>query len=70
MRGASAKPAHGARLRAALLPATSQRTASPIFEEKTLKVSFYGSARPRHDFPRLVSLYRAGKLKLDERSTS
>jgi NDMA-dependent alcohol dehydrogenase len=45
---------------------TSLRTASLIFEEKTLKGSFYGSARPRHDFPRLVSLYRAGKLKLDE----
>jgi Zn-dependent alcohol dehydrogenase len=36
------------------------------FEEKTLTGSYFGSARPRDDFPRLFSLYRAGKLKLDE----
>jgi S-(hydroxymethyl)glutathione dehydrogenase/alcohol dehydrogenase len=35
-------------------------------EEKTLKGSYYGSARPREDFPRLMSLYSGGKLKLDE----
>ena len=34
--------------------------------EKTVMGSNYGSARPRHDMPRLLSLYRAGKLKLDE----
>ncbi|MEJ8853603.1 Zn-dependent alcohol dehydrogenase [Variovorax robiniae] len=45
---------------------TTLRTASFAFEEKTLKGSFYGSTRPRHDFPRLVGLYQAGKLKLDE----
>jgi S-(hydroxymethyl)glutathione dehydrogenase/alcohol dehydrogenase len=45
---------------------TTLRTASFAFEEKTLKGSFYGSTRPRYDFPRLVSLYQAGKLKLDE----
>ncbi|WP_256354644.1 zinc-binding dehydrogenase [Variovorax sp. dw_308] len=45
---------------------TTIRTASLAFEEKTLKGSYYGSTRPRHDFPRLVSLYQAGKLKLDE----
>ena len=45
---------------------TSLRTASLVFEEKTLNGSYYGSTRPRHDFPRLVSLYQAGKLKLDE----
>ena len=26
----------------------------------------YGTARPHVDFPRLVSLYKAGQLKLDE----
>lgn len=41
-------------------------TASFAFDEKTIKGCFYGSTRPRHDFPRLVSLYQAGKLKLDE----
>ncbi|MDM0111206.1 Zn-dependent alcohol dehydrogenase [Variovorax sp. J22R133] len=45
---------------------TTLRTASFAFEEKTLKGSFYGSTRPRIDFPRLVALYQAGKLKLDE----
>jgi S-(hydroxymethyl)glutathione dehydrogenase/alcohol dehydrogenase len=36
------------------------------FEEKTLTGSYFGSARPREDFPRLIALYRAGRLKLDE----
>ena len=45
---------------------TSLRTASLVLEEKTIKGSYYGSTRPRFDFPRLVSLYQAGKLKLDE----
>lgn len=45
---------------------TSIRTASLTFEEKTLTGSYFGSARPRQDFPRLLSLYRAGRLKLDE----
>jgi Zn-dependent alcohol dehydrogenase len=26
----------------------------------------YGSARPHIDFPRLLNLYREGRLKLDE----
>ena len=28
--------------------------------------SYFGSARPREDFPRMLALYAAGKLKLDE----
>ena len=28
--------------------------------------SCYGSARPSQDFPRLIGLYRGGRLKLDE----
>jgi NDMA-dependent alcohol dehydrogenase len=39
---------------------------SLVFEERTLTGSIYGSARPRHDIPKLIALYRAGKLKLDE----
>jgi Zn-dependent alcohol dehydrogenase len=34
--------------------------------EKVLTGSYYGSARPELDFPRLIALYRAGHLKLDE----
>jgi Zn-dependent alcohol dehydrogenase len=34
--------------------------------EKTLTGSYYGSARPVQDFPRLIGLYRGGRLKLDE----
>ena len=45
---------------------TTIKTATLAFEEKTLKGSYYGSTRPRYDFPRLVGLYQAGKLKLDE----
>jgi NDMA-dependent alcohol dehydrogenase len=40
------------------------------FTEKVLTGSMYGSARPRVDFPRLLSLYRANRLKLDELVTS
>jgi S-(hydroxymethyl)glutathione dehydrogenase/alcohol dehydrogenase len=45
---------------------TTVRTASLTFEEKTLTGSYFGSARPREDFPRLLALYRARRLKLDE----
>ena len=41
--------------------------ASVVFwGEKIVMGSNYGSARPRFDMPRLLSLYRAGSLKLDE----
>lgn len=45
---------------------TSLRTASLTFEEKTLTGSYFGSARPREDFPKLIAMYQAGRLKLDE----
>ena len=45
---------------------TSVRTASLPFEEKTLTGSYFGSCVPRVDFPRLLALYMAGRLKLDE----
>jgi S-(hydroxymethyl)glutathione dehydrogenase / alcohol dehydrogenase len=34
-------------------------------QEKTIKGSMYGSADVRRDFPRLVALWRAGRLDLD-----
>jgi Zn-dependent alcohol dehydrogenase len=34
--------------------------------ERVVRGSSYGSARTREDLPRLVSLYRAGKLRIDE----
>jgi len=40
--------------------------ARTLIQEKTVMGSFYGSARPHVDFPRLLGLYRAGRLKLDE----
>ncbi len=40
------------------------------FTEKTLMGSMYGSARPSTDFPRLLKLYKARKLKLDELVTA
>jgi Zn-dependent alcohol dehydrogenase len=45
---------------------TSVRTNTLTFEEKVLTGSNFGGARPRHDFPRLLGLYRAKRLKLDE----
>jgi S-(hydroxymethyl)glutathione dehydrogenase / alcohol dehydrogenase len=35
-------------------------------KEKTIKGSYYGSVNPRRDFPMIVDLYLAGKIKLDE----
>jgi Zn-dependent alcohol dehydrogenase len=35
-------------------------------QEKTIKGSYYGSVNPSRDFPMLLDLYMAGKLKLDE----
>jgi S-(hydroxymethyl)glutathione dehydrogenase/alcohol dehydrogenase len=49
---------------------TSVRTISLTFEEKTLTGSYFGSSRPREDFPRLLRLYQAGRLKLDELITT
>ena len=49
---------------------TTIGTASLTFAEKTLTGSYFGSARPRQDFPRLLALYRSGRLKLDELITT
>jgi S-(hydroxymethyl)glutathione dehydrogenase/alcohol dehydrogenase len=49
---------------------TSINTASLTFGEKTLTGSYFGSARPREDFPRLLGLYKAGRLMLDELITN
>jgi hypothetical protein len=49
---------------------TTIGTASLTFTEKTLTGSYFGSARPRQDFPRLLALYQAGRLKLDELITT
>jgi S-(hydroxymethyl)glutathione dehydrogenase/alcohol dehydrogenase len=46
--------------------AASIRTMGMVFEEKTLQGSYFGSCVPRVDFPRMLQLYMAGKLKLDE----
>jgi S-(hydroxymethyl)glutathione dehydrogenase/alcohol dehydrogenase len=40
--------------------------ASSLLQEKVLTGSSYGGARPRIDMPKLIDLYLAGKLKLDE----
>ena len=45
---------------------TSVRTMTLPFEEKTLTGSYFGSCVPRIDFPRMLGLYTAGRLKLDE----
>jgi len=45
---------------------TAVRSMTLVFEEKTLTGSYFGSCVPRVDFPRMLSLYLGGKLKLDE----
>jgi len=37
-----------------------------VFEEKSLQGSYFGSCVPRIDFPRMLQLYMAGRLKLQE----
>jgi NDMA-dependent alcohol dehydrogenase len=37
-----------------------------VFEERVLTGSIYGAGAPRVEIPKLIALYRAGKLKLDE----
>jgi Zn-dependent alcohol dehydrogenase len=37
-----------------------------VYGERRLLGSFYGSARPRVDFDRMLRLYQTGRLKLDE----
>ena len=39
---------------------------SLVYEERTITGSLYGSSRPRIDIPKLIDLYRVGKLKIDE----
>jgi S-(hydroxymethyl)glutathione dehydrogenase/alcohol dehydrogenase len=52
------------------LPGTSETVTFNVGSlqgnEKVLRGSRYGSSRMRDDFPRLVELYRAGRLKIDE----
>jgi hypothetical protein len=40
--------------------------AAQVTGERVIRGSSYGSARTREDLPRLVSLYQAGKLRIDE----
>jgi Zn-dependent alcohol dehydrogenase len=37
-----------------------------VRNEKTLRGTYYGSARSRTDMPKMVDLYRSGKLNLDD----
>jgi S-(hydroxymethyl)glutathione dehydrogenase / alcohol dehydrogenase len=39
---------------------------SLVMQEKSLLGCFYGSSRPRVDMPRILDLYRQGRLQLDE----
>lgn len=41
-----------------------------VMKAKTLRGSFAGTGKPRVDLPRLVELYRAGRLQLDEMVTA
>ncbi len=51
-----------------MAPAASEVTvsAAAFLMEKSIRGCTYGSARPRYDMPRIIDLYMAGKLKLDE----
>ncbi|MFV8836025.1 Zn-dependent alcohol dehydrogenase [Aquisalimonas sp.] len=45
---------------------TSVNTLSLPAQEKGIRGSWFGSARPRYDFPKLFGLYASGQLLLDE----
>jgi S-(hydroxymethyl)glutathione dehydrogenase/alcohol dehydrogenase len=45
---------------------TTFKPMTMVFEEKSLQGSYFGSSVPRIDFPRMLQLYMAGRLKLDE----
>jgi len=45
---------------------TAFKPMTMVFEEKSLQGSYFGSSVPRVDFPRMLHLYLAGRLKLDE----
>lgn len=47
----------------------SFRPASMALDERGIRGSNYGSARPQKDIPALLALYRSGRLKLDEMVT-
>ena len=37
-----------------------------LYNDKSIMGCRYGTARPHHDIPLFVELYKAGRLKLDE----
>ena len=50
--------------------ATVPLDARPVVTaERVIRGSSYGGARTREDLPRLVGLYQAGKLRIDEMIT-
>jgi len=44
---------------------TSVNAGELVYMEKTLRGSYYGSTRPQADMPRLLQLFKAGKLPID-----
>jgi S-(hydroxymethyl)glutathione dehydrogenase/alcohol dehydrogenase len=58
----------------AIAPVTAMDAKINLFEfalwNKELKGVIFGSGNPRFDIPNLLSLYRAGQLKLDELVTT
>jgi len=55
------------------VPATGAEVSVPgmsLFYDRTVMGTFYGSARPREDFPWIIDMYMDGRLKLDELLTA
>jgi S-(hydroxymethyl)glutathione dehydrogenase/alcohol dehydrogenase len=54
----------------AIAPMTQTESSVNLFElamwNKEIKGTIFGSLNPRVDIPRLLSMYQAGQLKLDE----
>jgi S-(hydroxymethyl)glutathione dehydrogenase/alcohol dehydrogenase len=57
-----------------LAPMTQTESSVNLFEmamwQKEIKGAIFGSLNPRADIPKLLGLYRDGKLKLDELITN
>ena len=59
----------GATVTAGLPHPDKRMSLSPLVlvaEERTLKGSYVGSSAPQRDVPRMIALFRAGRLPVDE----
>jgi Zn-dependent alcohol dehydrogenase len=57
---------HMALERAGVRTVPRRRRFAKVAEERTLKGCYVGSSAPQRDVPRMISLFRAGRLPVDQ----